>query len=157
MFLWNCLALSVTQLMLTIWSLVPLPLQNTACTSGSSSVHILLKSSLKDFEHYPANMWHEHNCIVVPLVLPFLEIGMKTDLFQSCGYCWIFQICWHTECSTLTASSFRIWNSSTGIPSPPLALFLEMLPKPPLTSCSRMSGCRWVTTPSWLSESLRTF
>ena len=43
---------------------------------------------------------------------------MKTDLFQSCGHCWVFQICWHIECSTLTASSFRMWNSSTGIPSP---------------------------------------
>ena len=37
---------------------------------------------------------------------------MKTDLFQSCGHCWVFQICWHIECSTFTASSFRIWNSS---------------------------------------------
>ena len=52
---------------------------------------------------------------------------MKTDLFQSCGHCWVFQICWHIECSTFTASSFRIWNSSTGIPSPPLALFVVML------------------------------
>ena len=40
-----------------------------------------------------------------------------------------FQICGHSECSTFTASSFRIWNSSTGIPSPPLALFTVMLPK----------------------------
>ena len=29
---------------------------------------------------------------------------MKTDLFQSCGPCWVFQVCWHIECSTLTAS-----------------------------------------------------
>ena len=29
---------------------------------------------------------------------------------------------------TLTASFFRIWNSSTGIPSPPLALFVVMGP-----------------------------
>ena len=36
---------------------------------------------------------------------------MKTDLFQSWGWCWVFQICWHFECSTFTASSFRIWNS----------------------------------------------
>ena len=35
---------------------------------------------------------------------------MKTDFFQSCGHCWVFQICWHIECSTFTASSFRIWN-----------------------------------------------
>jgi len=47
---------------------------------------------------------------------------MKSDLFQSCGHCWVFQICWHIECITFTASSFRIWNSSTGILSPPLAL-----------------------------------
>ena len=53
---------------------------------------------------------------------------MKTDFFQSCGHCWVFQICWHIECSTFTASSFRIWNSSAGIPSPPLALFVVMLP-----------------------------
>ena len=55
---------------------------------------------------------------------------MKTDLFQSWGHCWVFQICWHIECSTFTASSFRIWNSSTGIPSPPLALFVVMIPGP---------------------------
>ena len=66
------------------------------------------------------------------LALPFFGIRMKTDLFQSCGYCWVFQICWHIGCSTFTASSFRIWNSSTGIPSPPLALFLVMNYEGPL-------------------------
>ena len=55
------------------------------------------------------------------LALPFFGTGMKTDLFQSRGCCWVFQICWHIEWSSFTASSFRIWNSSTGIPSPPLA------------------------------------
>ena len=82
---------------------------------------------------------------------------MKTDLFQSCGHCWVFQICWHIECSTLTASSFRIWNSSIGISPPPLALFVVMLSKAHLTSHSRMSGSRWVITPSWLSGSWRSF
>ena len=76
---------------------------------------------------------------------------MKTDLFQSCGHCWVFQICRHIEWNTFTASFFRIWNSSTGIPSPPLALFIVMLSKALLTSCSGMSGCRWVITPSWLA------
>ena len=42
------------------------------------------------------------------LALPFFGIGMKTDLFQSCGHCRVFQICWHIECSTFTASSFRM-------------------------------------------------
>ena len=72
---------------------------------------------------------------------------MKADLLQSCGHCWVFQICWHIECSTFSASSFRIWNSSTGIPSPPLALFVVLLPEAHLTSHSRMSGSRWVITP----------
>ena len=54
---------------------------------------------------------------------------MKTDIFQSCGHCWVFQICWHIECNTLTTSYFSVWNSSTGIPSHPLALFIVILPK----------------------------
>ena len=82
---------------------------------------------------------------------------MKTALFQSCGHCWVFQICRHIECSILTASSFRIWNSSAGIPSPPPALFAVMLPKAHLTLHSRTSGSRWLMTPSWLSKSLRPF
>ena len=95
----------------------------------------------------PSILWH---CL-------FLGIGMKTDLFQYCGHCWGFQICWHIECSTFTASSFRIWNSSTGIPSLPLALFIVMFSKAHLTSHSRMSGSRWVITPLWLSGSWRYF
>ena len=67
------------------------------------------------------------------LALPFFGIEMKTDLFQSCGHCWIFHICWHIECSTFIASSFSIWNSSAGIPLPPLALYEAMLPKAHLT------------------------
>ena len=82
---------------------------------------------------------------------------MKTDLFQSWGHCWVFQICSHIGCSTFTASSFRIWNSSTGIPSPPLALFVGMLLKAHLTSYSRTSGSGWVITTSWLSGSWRPF
>ena len=66
-------------------------------------------------------------------------------------------MCWHIECSTFTASSSSIWNSSTGIPSPPLALFVVMLSKAHLTCHSRMSDSRWVITPSWLSWLWRYF
>ena len=118
------------------------------------TVHILLKPGLENFEHYFASMWDECNFAVV---LAFFGIGMKTDLFQSCGHCWAFQIYWHIECSAFTASSFRIWSSSTGIPSLPLALFIVKLPKAHLTSHSRMSGSRWVITPLWLSGSWRSF
>jgi len=130
--------------MLAIWSLVPLPFLNAAWISGSSRfTYVLLKHGLENFEHYFASMWDECNCAVVWAFFGIaFRIGMKTDLFQSCGHCWNFQIFWHIECSTFTASSSRIWNSSTGIPSPPLALFIVMFPKAHLTSHSRMSGSR---------------
>ena len=120
---------------------------------------VLLKPSLENLEHYFANMWDECFCAVVEysLALTFFGIGMKTDLLQSCDNCWVFQICWHIECSTFTASSFRIWNSSAGIPSLPLTLFGVMILKAHLTSHSRMLGSRWVTTPLWLSRSWRPF
>ena len=71
---------------------------------------------VQDFEHCLASMWNEHNCVVVWTFFgtALLWDWMKTDLFQSYGHCWVFQICWHLECSTFIASSFRIWNSSTG-------------------------------------------
>ena len=140
MFFWNSLAFLMIPQMLVIWPLIPLPFPKQAWTSGSSwftycwslawrifSITLLpceMSAMVQQFEH--------------SLTLPFLGIGMKTDLFQSCGHCWIFQICWHIECSPFTASSFRIWNSSTGLPSPPLALFVVVLPKAHLTSHSRM-------------------
>ena len=122
------------------------------------SVHGLLKPGLENFKHYFASGWNECNCVVVwtffDIAFPWIE--GKTDLFQSYSHCWVFQISWHVECRTFTASSFRIWNSSVGIPSPPLVLFVVMLPKAHLTSHSGMSGSRWVITPSWLSGSLRS-
>ena len=47
------------------------------------------------------------------------------------------------KCSNLTASSFRIWNSSAGFSSSPLTLFVVMLPKAQLTSHSKVSGSEW--------------
>ena len=110
------------------------------------SVRVQWKPSLKDFEYYLASMWNECNCAVVWTVfeLPLFGIGMETDHLLSCGHCWVFHIGCHTECSTLTASSFRIWNGLAGISSPTLALFMVMLPKAHLTSYCGMSGYRWV-------------
>ena len=159
MFFWTYLAFCMIQQMLAILSLVPLPSFKSTLYIWKFTVHVLLKRSLKDFECYSASMWNECNCAVVWtfLALPFFGVGMKTDLFQSCGHCCVFHIWCHIECSTFTASFFRIWNSSAGIPSPPLALFLGMLPKAHLTLHSRMAGSRWVSTPSWLFVSLRSF
>ena len=155
MFFWNYLAFSMSIKMLTIWSLAPLVFLNIACTSGSSlQVRILSKpASLKNFEHNLASMCNKHSLFEHSLKLPFFGIGMKADLFQSCGH-WVFQIFWHIQCSTLTAPSFTILDSWAGISSPLLALFVVMLLKAYLTSYSRMSGYRWATTLS-LSWSFR--
>ena len=121
------------------------------------SVHVLLKPRLENFEHYFARVWDECNCVVV---WTFIGIAFLWDWNENWPFAVLWPLLsfrWHIECSTFTASPFRIWNSSTGIPSPPLALFVVMLPKAHLTSHSRMSGSRWVITPLWLSGSWRPF
>ena len=149
-FFWNFFALSIIQQMFAIWFLILLPFLNPACTCGSSwfsycwslSWRILgitlltceMSAIVQLFKHCSA--------------LPCFGIGMKFNSSPT-GHCWIFQICWHIECSILTASSFRIWNSSVGIPSPylPSSFVIVMLPKAHLTSHC-ISGFRGVTRPS---------
>ena len=113
---------------LYIWTL---SVHKTACTSGRcqftncwSQGWRILSITLLVCEMSAIVEQFEHS-----LAFPFFGIGMKIDLFQSCGRCWVFQIFWHIECSTLIATSFRIWNSSAGIPSLPQVLFIVMLPK----------------------------
>ena len=119
-------------------------------------VHVLLKPSLENSEHYPASMWDECNCAVV-------------WTFFGIAFLWAMTI--FSPVATAKCSKFpgimgaalsqhhllAFWNSSTVIPSSPLALFIEMLPKAHLTSHSRMSGSMWVIKPSWLSGSWRSF
>ena len=122
-------------------------------TSGSSDfckfnlsiwkfvVHILLNPGLENFEHYFASIWDECNCAVV---WAFLGIAFLWDWNEN----WPFPVLWpllsfpnllaYIECSIFTASSSRFWNSSTGIPSLPLALFIECFLR--LTSLC-ISGC----------------
>ena len=105
-------------------------------------VHVLLKSSLKDFEHYLASVWNECNRAVV---WTFFGTALLWDWNENWPFSVLwsrlsFSNCWHFELDTSKAPSFRIWNSSAGIPSPPLALFLVMLPKTHLTLHSRMSA-----------------
>ena len=121
-------------------------------------VHVLLKPGLENFEHYFTRMWDECSCWVVwaSFGIAFLWVWNEN---------WPFPVLWPLlsfpnllayECSTFTTSSFWIWNSSTRILSPPLALFIVMLSKAHLTSHSRMSGSRLVITPSWLPGSWRS-
>ena len=94
---------------------------------------IMLKPSMQDFKHDLTSMGDERNHLMLAhsWVLLLLGIGMRIDLFQSCGHCWVFQICWHNECKALMVSSFRDLNSSAGISLHPLALLTAVLPKTP--------------------------
>ena len=52
-------------------------------------VHVLLKPSLKEFEHNLASIWNEHKCTVIST---FLGIALLWDWnenwsLQSCGHC----------------------------------------------------------------------
>ena len=82
---WNSTGLLMIQWVLGIWSLVPLPFLNPSWTSGSSRFTYcwslawrILSITLLAYG-MSAIVWQfEHS-----LALPFFEIGMKTDLFQS--------------------------------------------------------------------------
>ena len=102
-------------------------------------VHILLKPGLENFEHHFTSVWDECNCAVV---WEFFGIAFLWDWNEN----WPFPVlwpllsfpnlltCWVQHFHSII---FRIWKSSTGILSPPLALFIVMLPKAHLTSHSK--------------------
>ena len=100
------------------------------------SVYIMLKPSLENFEHYFACLWDECNCAVV--------WAFCHCLFWDWNENWPFPVLWpllsFPNLLVYRVQHFHnwIWNSSTGIPSPPVALFIEMLPKAHLTSHSRI-------------------
>ena len=75
---------------------VPLPFLNPARTSEISRFKYCWSLAWKNLNitlqarGMSAIVWYfEHS-----LALPFFGTGMKTDLFQSCGHCWVFQIYW---------------------------------------------------------------
>ena len=115
-------------------------------------VHVLLKPGLENFEHYFASVWDECNCTVV---WTYFGIAFLWDWNEN----WPFPVLWPLlNLPNLLAYWVQhfhrfiwIWNSSAGIPSLPLPLFVVMLPKAHLTLHSTVSGSRWVITPSLLS------
>ena len=103
------------QRMLAIWSLVSLPFLNPAWISGSSWFTYcwsltwrILSVTLLAWEMSAIAWQSEHS-----LALPFFGIGMKTDLFQSCAHCGVFQISKAeqnhliSQCSQLQGSLFN--------------------------------------------------
>ena len=133
--------------MLATLSLVPLPFE-TRVNIWKFLVHILLKPSLKDLSITLIACATECHCMIA---WTFFGISLPWDWNEN----WPFPVPWPLLSSPyllaywvqdFNSIIFRIWNSSAGIPSPPLALFVVMLPMAHLTSQSRMSGYRWVTT-----------
>ena len=133
------------------WSLVPLLFLNPACISGSSQ-----------FTYSWSLAWR-----ILSITLLVCEMSAIVRSFEHSLACLSFELEWKLNFSgpvgtaefskfagivSATESFFRIWNSSKWIPSPPLALFIVILPKAHLISYSRMFGSRWVNTPWWLSR-----
>ena len=83
----------------------------------------LLKTHLEKIEHYFVSVWDECSCVIAWI---FFAIIFLWDWHEN----WSFPVLWpllsfpnllaYSVPQTFTASSFRIWNSSTGIPSPPI-------------------------------------
>ena len=116
------------------------------------SVHVLLKPSLKDFEHNLAIIWNECNSTVVRA---FFAIALLWDWNENGHFPILWPLLSFPNLLTYWVQHsnsiiFRIWTSSN-----PLILFTVMLPKADLNSHSTMSGSRWVTTSLWLYRSLR--
>ena len=153
MFFWNSCAFSMIQWMLAIWSLVPLPFLNQAWTSGSSW-----------FTYYWSLAWRILSNTL--LACEWVQLcGSLNILWHWLSWGLEWKLPFSSPVATAEFSKFAGILSAAlsqhhllefGIPSPPLALFIMMLPKAHLSSHSRMSGSRPVTTPSWLFRSLRS-
>ena len=87
------------------------------------TVHVLLKPGLENFEHYFTSMGDECNWAVA---WTFFDIAFLWDWNENSPFPFLWPLVSFPNlltysCSTFTASSFRIWNTSAGVPSPPLA------------------------------------
>ena len=73
------------------------------------TVHILLKPGLENFEHYFTSVWWVQLCSSLSILCHCLSLGLwwKVSFFSPVAtaefvvglFFFLFQICWHTECS----------------------------------------------------------
>ena len=103
-------------------------------------VHVLLKPGWQNVEHYFTSVWDECSCAVIWVIF---GIAFLRDWNEN----WPFPVLWPLLSfpnllaywvQQFHSIIFMIWNSSTEIPSSPLALFAVMLPKAHLTC---IPGC----------------
>ena len=115
--------------------------------------HVLLKPGLENFEHYFTSVWDECSYVAV---WAFFGIAFLWDWNENWPFPVLGPLLSFPNLLAYWVQHFHsiiFQNLKNGIPTPPLALFIGMLSKAHLTSHSRMSGSRWVITPSWLSGS----
>ena len=135
MFFWNSLAFSMIHNKLRMLAIYLWFFCLSKINIWKFTVHTLLKPGLENFEHYFASVWDECNCEVV---WAFFGIAFLSDWNEN----WPFPVLWPLLSFPILLAYwvqyfhsiiFRICKSSTGISSPPLALFVVMLPKAHLT------------------------
>ena len=80
------LAFSMIQRMLAIWSLAS-AFSKTSLNIWNFTVHVLLKPSLENFEHYFTSVWDECNCVIV---WTFFGIAFLWDWNEN----WSFLVLW---------------------------------------------------------------
>ena len=141
---WVCVCVLVAQLCLTLCDSID-------CSLPGSSVHGSCPGS-----SHPGKYNGVYKYSLLQRIFLTQELNLGLSHCRQILY-WLSYQGRHIERSVLTMPSFRILNSSPGIRSPVLALFVVMLPKAYLASHSRMSSSRWMTTPWWLSGSLIPF
>ena len=153
---WNSLAFSMIQRRFAIWSLVPRPFLNLACTSGSwrsmygcSLFCMIFSIILLAWGMSAMVRWFEQSSVLV-----FFGMGMNIDLFHSWGQLLVFHICWQSFVMVFTASFSRACINSMEIPSTPGALPLFRAPIARSTSLCRISGS---SSCSWSSYSVVVF
>ena len=86
-FFWNSLAFLMIQLMLAIWSLVPLPFLSPAWTSGSSQFMYCWSLAWRILSITLLALWDECNCAVV---WAFFGIAFLWDWHEN----WPFPVLW---------------------------------------------------------------
>ena len=81
------------------------------------TVHVLLKPCLENFKHHFTSMWDECNCAVVWAFfgIAFLWDWDETDLFRSCGHCWVFLPFIHL---LINISQFAFYSIISYLPPP---------------------------------------
>ena len=93
-------------------------LSKTSLNIWKFTVHLLLKPSLENFEHYFTSVWDVFDCFVV---WGFFSVAFLWDWNENCPFPVLWPLLSFTillAYCTFTASSFRYSDSSTGIPSP---------------------------------------